>query len=137
VQLVYCIEGHIAFVALSVDVHLTKGLFTILIWIDASKFLLMAGTFNVGKTRKFMVEICERKSAWDRLVKVSFVGHHVCCNEMFYITVSHNMRPGSVISLFTMLISWCSVIPPFFPLACNIPSVCARFVQLVVCLLRV
>jgi hypothetical protein len=31
VQLVYCIEGHIAFVALYVDVHLTKGLFTILI----------------------------------------------------------------------------------------------------------
>jgi len=54
---------------------------------DASKFLLMAGTVNVGKTRKFIVEICERKSAWDRVVKVSFVGHHVCCNEMFYITV--------------------------------------------------
>jgi hypothetical protein len=47
----------------------------------------MAGTFNVGNTRKFIVEICERKSAWDRLVTVSFVGHHVCCNEMFYITV--------------------------------------------------
>jgi hypothetical protein len=35
---------------------------------------------NVGK---FIVEICERKSAWDRLLKVAFVGHHVCCNEMF------------------------------------------------------
>jgi hypothetical protein len=48
----------------------------------------MAGTINVGKTRKFIVERCERQSAWDRLVKVSFVGHHVCCNEMFHITVT-------------------------------------------------
>jgi hypothetical protein len=29
----------------------------------------MAGTFDVGKTRKFIIEICECKSAWDRLVK--------------------------------------------------------------------
>jgi hypothetical protein len=29
----------------------------------------MAGIFDVGKTRKVRVEICERKSAWDRLVK--------------------------------------------------------------------
>jgi len=54
---------------------------------DASKFLLMAGTVNVGKTRKFIVGVCERKLAWDIFVKVSFVGHHVCCNEMFFITV--------------------------------------------------
>jgi hypothetical protein len=47
----------------------------------------MVGIFNVVKTRKFVVEICERKSAWDRLVKVALVGHHVCRNEMFEITV--------------------------------------------------
>jgi hypothetical protein len=43
----------------------------------------MVGIFNLGKTRKCIVEICEPKSAWDRLVKVAFVGHHVCCNEIF------------------------------------------------------
>ncbi len=69
------------------DAHLSKGLFTILIGIDDSKFLLMVGILNVRKIRKCMVEICEPKSAWDRLLKVALVGHHVCSNEIFLITV--------------------------------------------------
>jgi hypothetical protein len=43
----------------------------------------MVGILNVGKIRKCIVEICEPKSAWDRLLKVALVGHHVCCNEIF------------------------------------------------------